>query len=439
MENKIIIIGAGPTGLGAAYRLKELGYKNWQIFERNDYVGGLSASFKDTKGFTWDIGGHVLFSHYEYFSKVIDNILGKDYIEHKRKAFIWIMNRWVPYPFQNNIRYLPKDKIFHCILGLLKERIKKSTPKNFKEWILFNFGYGIAKYFMFPHNNKIWRYPLEKMSYNWIAERISVIDIKKILKNVIFRYDDTEWGPNSRFKFPLYGGTGEIFRRFIPYIKDHLFLKKEVVKIDVKKKEIVFSDGDKKNYDILINTIPLDEFVKRANLVQFYSLIKELKHNSVIVVGIGIRKSSPSDKCWMYFPERNSPFYRVTYLSNYSPYNAPSGKHYSLMCEIAYSEYHPVDKRKIIENTIQGLINTKMLSEKDKEFIVSTYLIDAKYAYPVPTLNRDKVLESIQSHLERIDIYSRGRFGAWKYEVGNMDHCFMQGKEIVDEILKFTL
>ena len=58
-SRKIIIIGAGPTGLGAAYRLNELGHQNWVLLEKNDYVGGLSASFVDDAGFTWDVGGHV--------------------------------------------------------------------------------------------------------------------------------------------------------------------------------------------------------------------------------------------------------------------------------------------------------------------------------------------------------------------------------------------
>jgi len=67
---KILIIGAGPCGLGAAYRLEQLGYWDWQVFERNSYVGGLSASFFDDLGFTWNVGGHVLFSHYEYSTKL---------------------------------------------------------------------------------------------------------------------------------------------------------------------------------------------------------------------------------------------------------------------------------------------------------------------------------------------------------------------------------
>jgi protoporphyrinogen oxidase len=66
---RIVILGAGPTGLGAAYRLKELGYSNFVVYDRHNYVGGLSHSFTDDQGFTWDIGGHVMFSHYTYYDK----------------------------------------------------------------------------------------------------------------------------------------------------------------------------------------------------------------------------------------------------------------------------------------------------------------------------------------------------------------------------------
>ena len=173
-----MILGAGPTGLGAAYRLQELGYDDWEIMERNGYVGGLAASFKDHKGFTWDIGGHVLFSHYDYVDKLIDKLLGDEFLIHQRDASIWLLNSWIPYPFQNNIRYLPKDILLECLLGLIKLQGNKEDLKNFQEWILSTFGEGIARYFMLPHNRKVWAHPLELMSYDWIAERVSVIDIE---------------------------------------------------------------------------------------------------------------------------------------------------------------------------------------------------------------------------------------------------------------------
>ena len=74
---RIVIIGGGPTGLGAAYRLHELGYDNWTLYEKHDYVGGHASSHVDAHGFVWDEGGHVIFSHYPYFDKLIDDMLGQ--------------------------------------------------------------------------------------------------------------------------------------------------------------------------------------------------------------------------------------------------------------------------------------------------------------------------------------------------------------------------
>lgn len=76
-----------------------------------------------------------------------------------------------------------------------------------------------------------------------------------------------------------------------------------------------------------------------------------------------------------------------------------------------------------------------MISASEREQVVSSYLIDIPYSYPVPTLSRDKALHAIQPFLEGKGIFSRGRFGAWKYEVGNMDHSFMQGVEVVERML----
>src|ERR1700710_119790 len=83
---KIIIIGAGPTSLGAAYRLKELAYPNFQMYDRLPYIGGLASSFKDSAGFTWDIGGHVMFSHYKYYDRLVDPPMGGEYSPPHREA-----------------------------------------------------------------------------------------------------------------------------------------------------------------------------------------------------------------------------------------------------------------------------------------------------------------------------------------------------------------
>ena len=119
-DARIVILGAGPTGLGAAYRLQELGYRDWEIYEADDHVGGLASSYVDEAGFTWDLGGHVMFSHYEYFDRLVDRMLGEDHSVKLREAWVWMMGRYLPYPFQNNIRYLPKEAVWECVQGLLE-------------------------------------------------------------------------------------------------------------------------------------------------------------------------------------------------------------------------------------------------------------------------------------------------------------------------------
>lgn len=438
---KIIILGAGPCGLGAAYHLHHLGHSDWRIFERNHHVGGLSASFCDDNGFTWDIGGHVLFSHYKYFDKAVEEALGGTYYEHLRESWIRILQTWVPYPFQNNIRHLSSVALELCLVGLRSERLDPTDARNFREWMDAIFGEGIVKYFMEPYNKKVWGVPLETMGKEWLGERVSVVDLARVMKNIAEQKDDVNWGPNNRFKFPKRGGTGAIFEGIARPLQDRIACDHELERVDLKEKEVTFANGRKERYDVLINTTPLDCFIQKCVAVPQAVLdaARNLVHNGGLIVGLGFAGKRVDPKCWMYFPESNSPFYRVTNFFNYSPYNVPEGdndSYFSLMCETTYSPHKPVDKDRIIEDTIQGLVNTGMITKEERGRIVSRYLIDIPYSYPVPTVGRDKALEVIQPWLESQGVYSRGRFGAWKYEVGNMDHSFMQGVEVVERILR---
>src|SRR3954447_1855763 len=442
MEKKILIIGAGPTGLGAAYRLKELGYKNFAMYDRLPHIGGLASSFTDSAGFTWDIGGHVMFSHYKYYDDVFDRLMGKDFQLNMRECWVRMFGTWVPYPFQNNIRYLPKEVTYECLAGLVEAQTKRDhkSSRNFKEFIDAVFGDGIVKHFMKPYNFKVWAHPAELMNKEWIGERVAVLDINRAIKNVVLGTDDFGWGPNNTFKFPLFGGTGEFYRRFGKPLDGHVNLNKTVDFINLARKEVRFKDGEVVKYDRLISAMPLDVLCNDVLNGEAPREIKKatasLRHSGGYMVGIGIRQPCPSTKSWMYFPEDNCPFYRVTYLSNYSPYMTPDNKtHYSLLCETSYSEFKPVDGSRIVDDTITGLVNAGLLKDEDRKDIVDTWVYHAKYSYPTPSVERDGILAEAIPFLERHDIHSRGRFGMWKYEVSNTDHTLMQGVELVNRWL----
>jgi UDP-galactopyranose mutase len=272
---------------------------------------------------------------------------------------------------------------------------------------------------------------------DWRA--VATPPIERVLGNVILDRDDVSWGPNATFKYPRYGGTGELFDRMRPYVEDQLRLCSSVASVDVERKRVRLRDGRTEPYDLLLSTMPLDVLVASLDgdvpdCVRTQA--GRLRHSGSYIVGVGIEQECPSSKCWMYFPEANCPFYRLTYLSNYSPDVVPDAtRQYSILAEISHSVHKPVNRATVVEDTIQGLVNTRMISEADRRCIVDAFLIERDYTYPTPSLERDEALNVVQPWLEEQDIYSRGRFGAWRYEVGNMDHSVAQGVEWVNRAL----
>lgn len=103
------------------------------------------------------------------------------------------------------------------------------------------------------------------------------------------------------------------------------------------------------------------------------------------------------------------------------------------MLEISESSMKPVDYDNVLKDSIQGLINTQMLQPEDE--IVCKYHRRFDHGYPTPSLEREGVLKELLPKLQARDVYSRGRFGSWRYEVGNQDHSFMLGVEAVDNIV----
>jgi protoporphyrinogen oxidase len=436
---RIVILGAGPTGLGAAYRLSERGHRNWALYEAGPEAGGLASSIVDANGFLWDLGGHVLFSHYTYFDDVVNHALGDAWVEHLREAWVWMRERWIPYPFQNNIRRLPADEMQACVEGLraLQNSAHTAPPATFRDWLLRSFGQGICDSFLFPYNRKVWAYDPSSMNVEWMGERVATVDLQRILENIALERDDLGWGPNSTFRFPLRGGTGAIWKgvqQLLPTA--HLHFNRRIARINTRQRAIETVDGDRIDYDALISTMPLDRLLTIIDGPEkAKALAPRFVHSSSHIIGVGLKGTPPADlqtKCWIYFPEAEVPFYRGTVFSNYSPNNAPPG-HWSLMAEVSESPQKPVDAASVVEAVVTAWERCGFI---DRTNVVSRWHRRLEHGYPTPWLGRDEVLDEAQEALRGVGIYSRGRFGTWKYEVSNQDHSLMQGVEAVERILE---
>jgi protoporphyrinogen oxidase len=428
-EDRIVIIGAGPCGLACARELERLGHGNWVVLERSTEPGGLASSVIDSEGFTWDLGGHVVFSHFGEFDALLDEVMNGDVLRHERSSYIRFGEEWVPYPFQNNLRYLPSAVRDECLEGLAAAR-GATAGADFAAWMRSAFGDGITRHFMRPYNAKVWATPLDQMSSDWIAERVSVVDYQRALRNVREGLDDKAWGPNNTFAFPAAGGTGEIYRRVAERLGERIRYGCEVTQIDPSASSIELAGGAGERYDALVSTMPLDRLVAmlQPRPAELQNAASRLRHNGVYMVGVGYEAPCSPDKSWMYFPQADVPFYRVTNFAKYSAANVPdadTARYCSFMTETSFSADHAVGRAGLEERVEAGLRAVGLVNGRPP--VASVHVEQIEYAYPIPTLDRDRALATIQPWLIDRAILSRGRFGSWRYEIGNMDHAVKMG------------
>jgi protoporphyrinogen oxidase len=437
-EQRILILGAGPCGLAAARELDRLGHRNWVILECSSAAGGLASSVVDPAGFTWDLGGHVVFSHFGEFDAMLHEVMDGDIVDHDRSSYIRFADRWVPYPFQNNLRHLPEAVRDECLEGLAQAPGNGDGGADFATWMHAVFGEGITRHFMHPYNLKVWATPPSEMACGWIAERVAVVDYERAVRNVREGRDDVAWGPNNRFVFPAMGGTGEIYRRLAARLEDRTSYGQAAVEVDPAARQVRVAGGGSYEYDALVSTMPLDVLV--AALSECPDVVREastkLRHNGVYVVGVGYEAPLQDERSWMYFPDESAPFYRVTNFAKYAAANVPNGdtgRYCSFMTETAYSDSRPVP-RAGLEERVEAAVRAAGLVD-GRPPVASIHVEDVPYAYPIPTLERDRALAEIQAWLDERRVFSRGRFGSWQYEIGNMDHAVKMGVDVARRLV----
>jgi len=423
----ITILGAGLAGLSCAYHLK----RDYKIYEKELQVGGLCRSEK-IDNFIFDYDGHLLHFKDEYTKKLVYELLNGKLIQHKRRAFIYSDKIYTEYPFQAKLHGLPTSVIKKCLIGLIKARASLGKKAiNFKQWILSNFGKGIAKYFMMPYNEKFWTIPLEDLTAEWIDGFIPLPSLRQALLGS-FGICKKEFGYNPKFYYPADGGINEIPKAFTRKINS-IYTSKRAVRVDLNNKNIEFEDKDKVGYGKIVSTIPLPEL---ANILdplpkELSDVFSKLKFTSIYVLNLGIKRKNINSSHWVYFPSSNFPFYRIGFPHNFSK-NLTPRDYSSIYAEVAYSKYMPIDKNSIQEKIIDELIKLNIIHSRDE--IVTSYPIDIKYGYVIYDKNYKQVRRNIINFLNNNNIYSIGRYGSWQYQ--SMEDALLDGRKLAGNLNK---
>lgn len=433
MEN-IVILGAGPSGLSCGYHAQDAGI-DFVIFEQSDTCGGHCKTYR-VGDFYFDYSGHLLHLKDPYCKQLINNLLKNNLAEIERRAAIYSFERYTNYPFQANLYGLPPHVIKECLESFVKayytvKNLPTKNYSNFSDWIEASLGRGIGKYFMHPYNKKLWTVNLTDLTCEWIGQYVPRPKIEDVFNGAFFD-SKKQYGYNARFLYPKRGGIQSLSDALGQQLKNKIFFNKRVKKVDINKKVIYFQDKTKTCYDRLVSSIPLKQFLPliSSNIPDsIYMLNSNLRHNSVLIVNLGIRGRDITDKHWIYVPENKYTFYRIGVYSNFSANMAPKGCT-SYYLEIAYRKGQHVNKKKLAQRSIEDLKKMKLL--KSNQDIMVKSILDLEYAYVIYDKAYSSTRKKILEYLRRKNIYSIGRYGAWEYSA--MEETLLHGKKTIDEI-----
>lgn len=415
------ILGGGLTGLTLGSLIPES-----EVLEKEKAVGGLCRS-KTEEGFTYDTGGsHVLFSRNRETMKWVEKTLGKNIERRVRNTKVFFKGRYVKYPFENGLSDLPLRDNLECLSGYVesyyvRQMGKPPRPRNFEEWMYYRFGKGITEKYLLPYNEKIWKTRAREMSLRWIEGRIPDPPIEDILKSSLGMSTEG-YKHQLNFLYPRSGGIQALTDRIAEKCSS-IKTCFRIQKISREGEEFIVSNStSEKSYTRIVSTIPIPNLVECLDNVprRVRKAAAELKCNSLISIFLGISSPRTKNYSWVYFPDRESLFHRVSFPSNYSSEVVPKG-HCSLLAEITChqgDEIWRMGNRELIEHTVERLGDLKLIERED---VIYSDVSRITPAYIIYDLEYDRNIKVVGDFVAKQGIEVCGRFGEFQYL--NMDTC----------------
>jgi protoporphyrinogen oxidase len=434
---KVAILGGGLTGLTLGYHLQQRG-ADFTVLEKEIECGGLMRSLVED-GFTFDYGGsHILFSKDKEALGFLVSLLIENKVTNRRNTKVLYKDRYVKYPFENGLSDLSAEENFECLYQFMQTLLKREKgelkkPSNLKDWFYYTFGKGMADKYMIPYNEKIWKYPADKISLEWV-ERIPNPPIEDILKSSL-GIQTEGYAHQLNFQYPAVGGIQAVTKAIEDKLGDHI--QRQFPVKSVKKeghKWIVSDQKDTMEFDKVVSTMPIHDLINAMKSgghkipLEVQGAVDSLKYNSLLTVMIGVDTPKLNDLSWLYIPGGDALTHRVSFPSNFSPKNTPAGKS-SVMAEITCNYEDEIwlrNDEELISGTVNDLHKLKLL---DKDSVSFAKLKRSKYAYVISDLNFEGNIETVEKFARKAGIDLVGRFSEFRYF--NMDACVRRAMDYV--------
>ena len=437
----VVVIGAGPAGLTAAYELTHLGVPT-TVFEQDTQVGGLARTI-DYKNFKFDIGGHRFFTKVQLVQNLWRAMLGPDLLQRPRLSRIYYRGKYFHYPLKAtntlaNLGVVASSAVLGSYLWAKAMPIRPEV--SFEDWISNRFGRRLFNIFFKSYTEKVWGIPCDQISAEWAAQRIKGLSLRTALINMLLGERNGSSNGHIKtligeFEYPRFGPgmMWEAFQHHIEARAGKIELGAKVVGLGHGGSRvthvIVEKDGKTTTHQAaqVIATMPIRELL--ASFVPALpraaqDAANRLKYRDFITVALIVKQRDVFPDNWIYVHDPSVKVGRIQNFKNWSPEMVPDESMTCLGLEYFCSEGDELWT--LADDAFIDLARNELaaIGLVGPESVVDGKVVRVRKAYPVYDAGYVDALAVVRHHLNSLEnLQLVGRNGTHKYN--NQDHSML--------------
>ncbi|MBK9314450.1 MAG: NAD(P)/FAD-dependent oxidoreductase [Acidobacteria bacterium] len=440
--SRVLITGAGPAGLTAAYELSKLGLEP-TVLEADNLVGGISRTV-DYKGYRFDIGGHRFFSKVPLINELWDEILREDFLVRPRLSRIYYRQKFFDYPLKaaNALAGLGPVEAFMIGLSYAKSQFfPQGDETNFEQWVINRFGERLYRIFFKTYTEKVWGIPCHEISADWAAQRIKNLSFREAIRSALLGATRTEDGQVittliDQFNYPRLGPgmMWEHCRDLLAARGHETISGVRVERLRHKHGRVESAYGRTSSGEVVefgadhfISTMPLRELIHSLDPLppdDVLAAANMLRYRDYLTVVLIAKREAVFPDNWIYIHEPDVKMGRIQNYKNWSPEMVPDASRSSLGLEYFLwekDEEWDWSHERLIELGIKECAQIGLIEPDEIE---DGTVVRMKKAYPVYDQGYQENLDTIQHYLETLsNLQTVGRNGLHRYN--NQDHSML--------------
>ena len=436
--DRVVVIGAGPAGLTAAYLLAKDGVKV-TVLEGDDMVGGISRT-ATYKGYRFDIGGHRFFTKIEPVERLWHEILGPEFIAVPRLSRIHYRGRYFDYPLKawNALSGLGIIEAVRIVSSYVHAQLYPSAiEENFEQWVSNRFGKRLYQIFFKTYTEKVWGIPCTEIRAEWAAQRIQNLSLGKAILNAaaVNRRSNKIKSLIDRFQYPRLGPgqMWELARDRILEWGSTLHMKTMATKIEVADGRAVAVRAVGPNGDLriecehVINTMAVRHLVRAIDPPrppEVREAAEGLRYRDFLVVALILDGENLFPDNWIYIHTPGVKVGRIQNFNNWSKSMVPDPGRTCLGLEYFCFEGDGLWAAPDADLVEQAKKELGILGLADPAKVVDGCVIRMPKAYPIYDAAYRGHLDCVRASLDEIsNLHTVGRNGMHKYN--NQDHSML--------------